>query len=317
MPEFSVVLTSVLTMIVLLVPGVIFERFRLVPQDFTKGLTNFTLYIAQPFMIINAFLRVFDKEILLNLGTELLLGIVGYAAAFIVICLMFNKMPEAKKGVLKFMMLFTNAGFMGLPVLKSIFGAQGDIAVLYATGVIVCHNVLTWTLGVRMLTPKGEKGGVRKVLLNPGVIACAIGILLFVTSAADYMPQFALDVTQLLAGTVTPLAMYIVGAHLAHFDFRGIFRSWQLLVAVGMRLFVLPCVIFFCYYLIRLTGILPQENMLIAVPFLQLCMPSASVTTMMAQRYGGDAAYASAGVSISTLLSLLSIPVMSLLLSLL
>ena len=79
MPEFGVVLTGVFTMVLLLVPGFIFEKKRLVPADFTDGLSFFTLYIAQPAMIINAFLRSFDRDILLNLGIEMLLGIVAYA----------------------------------------------------------------------------------------------------------------------------------------------------------------------------------------------------------------------------------------------
>lgn len=316
MPDFSVVLNSVLTMIVLLIPGIIFERFRLVPENFTKGLTNFTLYIAQPFLIINSFLRSFEPSILQSLAIDVALGIVGYGIGFIVVCLLFRKMPIDKKGVLRFMIMFTNAGFMGLPILKSIFGEQGDVAVMYATGVIVCHNVLTWTVGVRLISPQ-ERGKGFKSFINPGVMACVIGVLLFVTSAASFLPKFVTDVSSQLSGLATPLAMYIVGSHLAHFDFRSFFKSWQLSFAVVLRLFILPAIIFGVFYLIKLVGIFPDSSMLFAVPYLQFCMPSASVTTMMAQRYGGDPVYASAGVSVTTLLSLLSIPIMSLLLSLL
>lgn len=314
MPEFSVVLNSVFTMIVLLVPGFLFERKRLVPEDFTKGLTNFTLYIAQPFLIINSFLRTFDPAILTELGVDMLLGLIGYGVSFVAVCFMFKRMPIDKKGVLRFMIMFCNVGFMGLPILKSIFGPDGDLAVMYATGVIACHNVLTWTVGVRIISPS-EKGKGLKSFVNPGVIACLTGVLLFVTSAASFLPQFVLDVSGQLSGLATPLAMYIVGAHLAHFNFKDLFRSWQLPVAIIMRLFIMPLIIFACFYLIKLTGILPDNGMLIAVPYLQFCMPSASVTTMMAQRYGGDPSYASAGVSVSTLLSMLSIPIMSLLLA--
>lgn len=318
MPEFGVVLTGVFTMVLLLVPGFIFEKKRLVPADFTDGLSFFTLYIAQPAMIINAFLRSFDRDILLNLGIEMLLGIVAYAVSFITVCLCFRKSDASVKGVLKFMTAFCNVGFMGLPVLKSVFGDQGDLAVLYGTGIVVCHNVLTWTVGVKMLAPKGQKGGAKKALLNPGVLACAAGAILFAFSANEVMPQFLLDVCSLTAGTVTPLAMFTVGAHLSHFDFRGLFKRPQLLIAVGMRLLVLPGIIFLCFYALRLTKIIPLDDvMLVAVPFLQMCMPSASITSMMAQRYGGDVAFAGAGVSIATLLSLFTIPLMSLLLKLL
>ena len=318
MPEFGVVLTGVFTMVLLLVPGFIFEKKRRVPADFTDGLSFFTLYIAQPAMIINAFLRSFDRDILLNLGIEMLLGIVAYAVSFIIVCLCFRKSDASVKGVLKFMTAFCNVGFMGLPVLKSVFGDQGDLAVLYGTGIVVCHNVLTWTVGVKMLAPKGQKGGAKKALLNPGVLACVAGAILFAFSANEVMPQFLLDVCSLTAGTVTPLAMFTVGAHLSHFDFRGLFRRPQLLIAVGMRLLVLPGIIFLCFYALRLTNIIPLDDvMLVTVPFLQMCMPSASITSMMAQRYGGDVAFAGAGVSIATLLSLFTIPLMSLLLKLL
>ncbi len=316
MPEFSVVVNSVMTMIILLIPGIIFERFRLVPENFTKGLTNFTLYIAQPFLIINSFLRTFDPSILQSLAIDILLGIIGYGIGFVVVCLFFRKMSVDKKGVLRFMIMFTNAGFMGLPILKSIFGEQGDVAVMFATGVIVCHNILTWTIGVRLISP-AERGKGFKSFINPGVIACLIGVVLFVTSAASFMPKFVLDVSSQLSGLATPLAMYIVGAHLAHFDFKTFFKSWQLSFAVLLRLFVLPAIIFGVFYLIKLANLFPNNSMLFAVPFLQFCMPSASVTTMMAQRYGGDPVYASAGVSVTTLLSMVSIPIMSLLLALL
>jgi len=314
MPEFSVVLNSVFTMIILLVPGFLFERKRLVPEDFTKGLTNFTLYIAQPFLIINSFLREFDSTILTELGIDMLLGLIGYGVAFVAVCFMFRSMPIDKKGVLRFMIMFCNVGFMGLPILKSIYGPDGDLAVMYATGVIACHNVLTWTVGVRLICPS-EKGKGFKSFVNPGIIACLSGILLFVTSVASFLPKFILDVSSQLSGLATPLAMYIVGAHLAHFNFKDLFKSWQLPFAVIMRLFITPLLIFACFYLIKLTNILPSNSMLLAVPYLQFCMPAASVTTMMAQRYGGDPIYASAGVSVSTLLSMVSIPIMSLLLA--
>ena len=141
-------------------------------------------------MIINAFLRSFDRDILLNLGIEMLLGIVAYAVSFIIVCLCFRKSDASVKGVLKFMTAFCNVGFMGLPVLKSVFGDQGDLAVLYGTGIVVCHNVLTWTVGVKMLAPKGQKDGAKKALLNPGVLACVAGAILFAFSANEVMPQF-------------------------------------------------------------------------------------------------------------------------------
>lgn len=314
MVDFSTVFSSVLTMLLLILPGFILRKINFVNAQASKVCSLIVLYCAQPAMLIDAYMREFDSGIFTDMLKVALLALIMYMSFILISSFMFKKAPDSKRPILKYMMIFSNCGFMGYPVLRQIYGEQGDLAVLLGASVTLWFNLLSWPVGVRLYDKNGESFW--RSLLKPGVVATLLGLALFLTSAVKIIPQPAASAISLLSDMVTPLSMFVIGIRLAECPLKSLFSDWRLLCASGMRLIILPFVAFLIILAVRFAG-LPMSDMVMAIPFILLAMPSGANTAMMAERYDGDSVYGSMAVSLTTLLSIITIPLMSLLLTLL
>lgn len=306
------VFTSVLTMLLLIFPGYLLRKKNFISGEAAKSCSLIVLYCAQPCMLINAYMREFDSGIFYDMLKIAGLSLIMYMSFILISSLMFKKAPGDKQPILRYMMIFSNCGFMGFPVLRQIFGAQGDLAVLLGSSVTLWFNILSWTTGVRLYSK--ERQGFWRALLKPGVIGTVIGLILFLTSAVKIIPSSLSSAVSLSADVVTPISMLVIGIRLAECPFKTLFADWRLLSASLMRLVVMPVICFIILLLIKLAG-LPMADMVMSVPFILLAMPSGATTAMMAERYGGDAVYGSAAVSLTTVMSIITIPLVSVLLT--
>lgn len=310
-----IVLQSVLVMALLCLPIFVVRKKKLLGPELGSLFSFVILYIAQPCMIADAFLRPFSWDIAKGMGIQLALGLFLYLAAFALVKLFFRKTEKSKQAVLRFMMIFSNCGFMGFPVLRAVLpGETGNIAVIYAIGIVVWFNIFTWTLGIRMFN--GQRMSWRHALLNPGILGAGIGMLLFATSAVTLLPAPVLQANRILGEMVTPLSMFIIGGRLAEVTFRELFMDWRIWAATFVRLVVAPVLVLLLCRLITLLGIYPFTGLMLAVPFLLMSMPAAANTVILAERFGGNPHYGSAGVALSTLLSVATVPLLSILLTL-
>lgn len=314
MVDFITVFSSVLTMLLLILPGFILRKINFINAQASKACSLIVLYCAQPAMLIDAYLREFDSSIFTDMLKVALLTLIMYMCFIIISSFMFKKSPASKRPILKYMMIFSNCGFMGYPVLRQIYGELGDLAVLLGASVTLWFNLLSWTVGVRLYNSDGESFW--RSLLKPGVIATVIGLICFLTSAVKIIPQPATSALSLLSDMVTPLSMFVIGIRLAECPIKSLFSDWRLLFASGMRLIILPLVSFIVILAVRFAG-LPMSDMVMAVPFILMAMPSGATTAMMAERYDKDSVYGSAAVSLTTLFSIVTIPLVSMLLTLL
>ena len=314
MVEPSTVFSSVLTMLLLILPGFILRKINFINSDAAKACSLIVLYCAQPCMLIDAYMREYDAGLFSDMLKVGLLSLIMYMCFILIASFMFKKAPPSRRPILQYMMIFSNCGYMGFPVLRQIYGAQGELAVLLGASVTLWFNLLSWPVGVRLYAKNGES--FLRSLLKPGVIATVLGLIIFLTSASRIIPAPAQSAVGLLSDMVTPLSMFVIGMRLAECPFKSLFSDCRLLCASGMRLLVLPALSFLIILALGLTG-LPMSNMVMAVPFILMAMPSGASTAMMAERYDGDSVYGSAAVSLTTLLSIITIPLTSLLLTLL
>ena len=314
MVEPSDVFSSVLTMLLLILPGFILRKINFINSSAAKACSLIVLYCAQPCMLIDAYMREFDSGLFSDMLKVGLLALIMYICFILISSFMFKKAPPARRPILQYMMIFSNCGYMGFPVLRQIYGDQGDLAVLLGASVTLWFNLLSWPVGVRLYNRSGESFW--RSLLKPGVIATVIGLIVFLTSASRIIPAPVGNAVSLMTDMVTPLSMFVIGIRLAECPFKSLFSDWRLLCASGMRLLVLPALSFVIILALRLTG-LPMSDMVMAVPFILMAMPSGASTAMMAERYDRDSVYGSAAVSLTTLLSVITIPLTSLMLTLL
>lgn len=315
---------------VMMVPGVILKKCHLISDGFGKGISNLVLYIAQPILVFQAYIRPFDKVILKNSLAVLVLSTVMHVIFAIVAIAVFKKAEDSARRMLRTATVFSNAAFMGIPLIEAVLGSE---ATIYATVYNITFNIFLWSLGVYFCTANRDmdKDGdidsgkesvtnafssLGKAFIHPVTIAAFLGILVFLLPIDGYFTKpFIVDdknivweALTMLKNLVAPLSMVVIGIRLADIDFRGFFTDLYMYVFVFLRHFALPFATILILAFVKVIGIDLGE----IVPVVLVIMsatPAASSSTMFAEKFDCDAAYASKLVAFSTILSIATMPV--------
>lgn len=300
-----VIIISVASLFIMTVPGVLIKKFKLVDNSAGDVLATLLLYVTQPAMILVAFMRKYDPQILGQAMIILVGGFIVHFATYLLSKLLFRKAPEEHAKALRFITIFSNCGYMGFPVLKAIFGPDGDLAVLYATMYTVSFNVLMWTLGVGIFTGRG-KMNLRRALINPGTVPTFFALLIFIFSVT--VPKEAKSLLETLGNMTAPLSMLLIGLRLTDLKWKSAFADIHMYLGIALRLVLIPLSV------LGLSLLLGFKGLPMYVLYIVTAMPAAAATTIFAQRFNGDAVYSSKLVLVSTALSVATIPLMLLLL---
>ena len=281
----------------LLLAGVGFLLYKggKITQEGSKTLGNILIYASLPAVIINGF-RV-------ERTAEHVCGILWSAAGALVLLLvsvLISHFVFRKDPIGAFAGAFSNPGFFGVPLMIASLG-QG--AVFYAASFIAFLNIGQWTYGVSRLNgqPLTEGLKLRKLIRAPFVIAILVGLVLFATQIP--LPDVIVNCITTLAGLNTPLAMFTVGVFLAQTDFWKMFRKKELYLVSAVRLLLVPAVSLLLLSLLPADMAAMKMVLLIAVS-----CPVGSNVAVYAQLHGKNYPYAVETVIISTMLSILTIP---------
>jgi hypothetical protein len=201
-----------------------------------------------------------------------------------------------------FMLIFSNVGFMGMPILQAACGKDGSTAVFYAAVLNIFFNLAVFTYGVIII---GYGDTVKttlklKSLLSPGILSSIISIIIYAFNI--HFPSM-IESTIATLGDLTPsLAMILVGSTLASMKLKEVFNEWRIYVFSIIKQFVLPILL---YPLFR---ICISDDLLFNVMFIEFLMPIANIALMLANEYELDYKFVSKAIFMSTLMSLISIP---------
>lgn len=263
-------------------------------------LTDFVVFVTLPCMIFESFNMAFSLESLKQ-GTLALLIAVGMSCVALLLGkVLYNRFPYEEKSILQYGTLVSNSGFAGLPVVS---GAYGDEGLFLGSLFIIPTRILMWSAGISLFTRADAKQAVKKVLLNPGIIAVEVGLVRMLFQIP--LPHFVDTAVDNLGGCTSPMAMALVGAILVDVPLKTVFdlKSFYL---VAVRQFLLPGI---CLAALRLLHVDPLT---IGVSVVITGMPIGSTTAILAQKYVADAKFASKCVFISTLTSLVTVPILTL-----
>ena len=276
--------------------GFVISRLNIVREDNRAVLVRLLMDVAMPMMVLNAFNKPTTREEILSSFWVMLIALAGCVVTGLIGRVLWRRQPDNKRKVLMYASMFSNAGNAGLPIISLVFGPAG---VFYASMYLIPPRILQWTVGLGFFV-KPEKGGwVKNVLLNPMVVTIYIGAVLMITGWQ--IPGVFGKAIANLGSMTGPLSMILIGATLAHMDFRKLLDPSVLLITV-LRLILFPLLF------AVLLKFLHAEEMVMNICVILLAMPVASNTAAMAERYGGDHVFASACVSVSTLLSVVTVP---------
>ncbi len=295
------VLSQVAVLFLLMALGYFAARVRILDRGAFDGLNKFVLFFTLPCLTFAKLQRDALPGQMGELAETFLIAMVSMFICGAVAMLYTKKEPAARRAVFTHMAMFSNCGYMGYPL---IVAALGEEKMIYAVMYTAAFNLLTWTIGVYLYA--GKSGlSLKKALLNPTLIAVLLGIFCFALSIR--IPKVPLDAMNMLGDTTTPLAMVVIGARLADLIPSDL-KDGMLLFSCLMRLIVFPLAFWGILILLRV-----PQGVREAV-FVCSAMPGSTATAMQAEYYKGDGRLGSRSVAVSTALSVLTIPMILLLL---
>lgn len=312
--QLSVIIMQMGKLFLILCLGVILAKLDMLDIHTKQKLTKILLYVTTPLMMIDAF---HDRMLMLENEPEHGISVgylfaVCFAFYFLMILLSWILVlclhpPKEQKRVYLFMTIFGNVGFMGFPVITSVYGTEG---LFYAAILNSVFNIFVYTFGVLLMNHQEAEAGSKwaqiralpwkKLLLTPAVLCTAVGVLIFVLHIR--LPEMIADTCDTLGGLTSPLAMLVVGANLSGMHAKDILTNMRMNLYVILRQIALPLVFWVIVSRFVTHPVLAPSLLLLC------CMPAANTTSLFATEYGGDEKLASQGIFLTTLFSLVSFP---------
>lgn len=296
---FVDVLTQVIILFILIFLGFALAKIKFLNNEWVRCMTDFVLMFVTPCVIIKSFFREFNKSDLKDLLISFLLGIILHIS-FIVLSVLFLKDKDKNRQVvLQYAAVFSNCGFMAIPLQQALLGESG---VFLGSSFVAIFNAFVWSWG--LLVMSGDKKTLKpiKIITTPAFLALIIGLAVFLLSIP--VPKIISEPISMLAALNTPLPMIIIGFHLANSNVLKGLTNIKCIFAILLRLVIYPATAITIMWLCGIKG-----DMLISQA---ICCsaPVAAVTTMFSAKYGRDTELSVNLVSLSTLLSLITMPAM-------
>lgn len=302
MREASIVAQQVLLIFMYIAVGFVCVKANVISEEASRGLSSFVHRVISPSIIISGLMRPLDAKSLEGLGLAYFLSFIFYGVAILVACLAIRKRDDIRGRVERFGVLFSNCGFMAIPLVSA---AVGEAGVFYLVAFISTFQVLMWSVGYILITGE-KKVQLRRMLLSPGMVATAVGLLLFFSQLP--VPGVFRQLASSLASANSPVAMANVGMFLAGVPLgRELFRG-RILYASFLRLAACPLASLLIIKLLGVSGWSAQAPAVILAAALAGACPSPAATSNFPAMLGYDGGYGAQIVAITTMLSIITLP---------
>ncbi len=304
--DFTSIISVLCKLFALLALGYFLNKRKILDTHINGGISSLMVNATNPALILSSISATgnSDQSDVMRL---ILFGALFYALlvllAFLLVRLL--RVPNQKRSTVQLLLVFSNTGFMAIPVVQTLYG---DIAVFYCTILNLPFNFLIYSYGVYLLSKSsgsGKKLSFRQ-FLSPGIIASALALLIYFTGFR--IPTVINDTFSFLGNITPPLSMLLLGSVLAEYPLSSMWQDKRINLLLLIKLLLLPFLALF------LTSLFFTDPVIIGVTTLTFAMPCASMCVMLCKEYKGDSRTASVGVVFSTLLSLITIPIIFLLL---
>ena len=304
-----IILNQILIMSLFMLIGYLLFRAGKITEEGSRSMANVLAWVVIPCNILSGFMTEYSAKRLSEMGISLLLGAFTIFFAAFISAILFRG-----NGIEQFAATFSNAGFIGIPLIRAAIGEEG---VFYLTGLLVTFNILQWVRGFHLLREGSwlgrdenpADGGRKKnfaaaLLRNPMVIASVVGFLIFVLRLGTRLPSVISGCVDGLMGLNAPLAMIVLGVYLAQSDIPSLFVSKRLYFVSAARLILIPLLT------ILIMAPLPVDNHIKMTMIIAGSAPVGANVAVYSQLLDTDYVYACRTVTQSTLLSIVIMPLM-------
>ena len=301
--DIQILILQMIQLFLVIIIGYIIYKLKLVDDSFTSKFSRLILDVTMPCMVLGSVLKLEESQALSNVLTALFVAIVMFFVILPIIGWILAKILFVKKNQVSmyvFMNSFSNVGFMGFPIINSLCGSTG---LFYAAIFNLIFNLSIYTLGVWLISRNNsEKTSFNiKQLLSPGVILSSLALVIYFAKL-DF-PVIIDDTVSLVGSITSPSAMILIGCSLARINLKNIFNDWRLYVWTLIKQVALPLLLWIPFNLVI------KNELVLYVTYILFSMPVANSAVLFATKYNGDEELAAKTVFITTLFSLVTVPV--------
>ena len=289
---------KIMEMFIIMVIGAVTFKTGIADNGTSKRMSSILLNVITPCMIIVSYQMEFDRELLIGLIVTLGLSLASIFLSILLSRLLIRSKENQDMSVEKFSMIYSNCGFIGIPIINGLLGAKG---VFFMTAYITAFNIMIWSHGILLM--KGKTGNMMstvKSFINSSTVAIVVGILFFVTGL--HLPEVVGNPLSMIGAMNTPVAMLISGMNLAESELLSCLKSPRTYMISAAKLLVIPLIT-----LALLMAVKVDYAIAVTILVASAC-PSGATGAMFALQYNKNSQYASKLLAVTTVLSLVTIP---------
>lgn len=296
---------QVIVLFLLIGCGFVAVKTGVLKQEGKQTLSNLLLYLVVPAMIVHSYMMEFSEEILHNLLAAFGMSVLAILIGTAITLLLTARRKDRRAPIFRFACVFSNAAYMGFPLISALFGAEG---LLYASAYVTVFNILLWTMGYGMVSGSSNPKEVARSLLHtPVLYAMVVGLAVYLLQIP--VPNLIAQPIDLLSGMNTPLSMLITGMLIAAGDLKSIVCDQHIWKLAALRMVLIPAVCVAVFALLGFHGMSAQVVLLLE------CCPAAAITSVFAVQFGHEERFAAGSVVLTTLLSIVTLPLCALILT--
>ncbi|MDO4306245.1 MAG: AEC family transporter [Eubacteriales bacterium] len=298
---FVLIFNQLLKMLFIMLLAVICFKIGLINQEGNRNLSNLLLMVINPCVILTVYQTDYDPRLARGLLISFAAAFAAHIIAIAVARLMIPSKNNENYAIDRFAAVYSNCGFIGIPLINSVLGSEG---VFYLTAYMTVFNLLAWTHGLTLLSRKFELKRLKEGLLSPMVVASLIAVVLFFVQLR--IPGVILDSMEYVADMNTPVAMLVAGFSLAQTDIRKIMTNLRIYWVSIVKLLLVPLAVLVFLWVLKLDYTVAYTTLIAAA------CPTSATTTMLCIRFNHNYKYASEIFSFTTVLSIITIPLVTL-----
>lgn len=291
------ILKQTIIMLILITFGIVCSKTKIISKESNKDLSKFVLQVVNPVMIFMSYQTDYKPELVKNLLLTFVLSLGAYAVTILLAYLLIPSKKGRETELERFSAIYSNCGFMGIPLVNALFGMEG---VFYLTAFITVFNLIVWTHGIILISGEKSMKNIVKVLYSPTIIAIVLGIITFFLQIRLHeVPAKALEFISQLN---TPMAMIVSGVTMAETNVLKLLKKGGVYYICFLRLLLIPAIL---AALLSPLGISEKVRLTVIVA---ASAPPAAMCTLQCIRYGRNSVYASEIFTAGTILSVLTLP---------
>lgn len=300
--DLQVIILQMIQLFLVIALGYGLLKIKILDVEFNKRLTSLLLSVTTPALIVSSVLSTTLEKDISKITFVFIVGTIIFIVlpilGFIIVKIM--KVPTHQQGLYIFMTMFSNIGFMGFPVMKSIFGNEA----VFLTAIFnMLFNLLVFTVGIVFMnyhsTAKIKMNA--RQLLSPGVISSLIALLIYLTEIQ--VPDVIASTITMVGDITTPIAMMLIGSTLATIPLKEVFNEIRVYPFTILKQIIIPIIAY------PVLSFFIQDPLILGVSLIMIAMPVGNIAVLFATEYQKDVALAAKTVFMTTLLSIITIPV--------